>query len=948
MDKPNTTIVTPKISSPIILNSTLVKWLAIKDDLPEKPSAIEIKEKGIQYTSVSYKPTNWIDAIIPGTTLNTLVHNSEWIKQNIPSKILSEQPGSTTFFNPYFDTNLLHIPDVNNKGITFYTYWYYTEIKLPEINDASHFWLKFRGINYTADIFINGKQLNKEQLKGMFFRNDFDISTFPSEDGVTRIAVRIVPPNPVGIPTLSNNGGIQGVPNIGENVTMRYPIGWDWMATIPDRSTGLWDQVSIETTKSLVLKNPHITTTVLENGILTNNAKVNISVEVYNSTNKIQIGTLKYVLNEKIEKLSIKIPPSTEAKKVTFPEIIISNPKLWWPHGCDPSGTDKLPELYDLDIYIYLGENISSETLSDQKKVRVGIREFSIKNDFKVDAPTSPSKRKSRKFFVNGNPIFIRGGNWMGTDALFRMGADRYRNEVRMHKEMNINLIRVWGGGIAERPEFYEACDEFGILVMQEFWFSSEFIYNNSNLPETYKKTFTKCAVDTIKMLRNHASLLFWCAANESIPPQELLVELKTYIGAKGSLDTQRILIENSKAISGQVENDGPYGIYNPDRYFKWLPDGFTGSFNPEIGSLGVPPVESMRLVLDENSLGDKTIPKRNAKTSDVLPSWQHLKYSQYFINSPSGTPLNDQIYTYGTPKNIEDFCERAQLASYFHYKELWEGYLTYMWQRYTGLIIWKSQGPWTGLRAKLYDWFLESTGGYWGVKNACEAIHVQLNLINYPNSSTFDINIVNHTVNKIQSNSIEWNVYSCSEMIGTGNISMESQLNKGIVAGSSTGLVYSLDLKTVLSKLKTDEKVYFLKLKMTTNKGITSENFYWLSTNGQFDELETYKNSIITCTANGIIAKKGSYKIQLTANNNGALVSFWNRLQVRKPVKKGMDIERVLPVFYDKNYFSMLGKSEENIEIEFEESTLTNSQKPELWLKGWNQTWQQIKVIWE
>ncbi|MBC8756688.1 hypothetical protein H2O64_18590 [Kordia sp. YSTF-M3] len=954
----------PKIAKPHLLNSTNNNWVVVKDTIAKTPSGDQdlpaIIKQGIAYSTQGLGTESTIPAVVPGTILNTLLRDKNWLKSNIKTAYtdedgktytLKEQGKSldTDFFDPFFDTNQKFIPDASiDGGVALYTYWYYTEFTLATLAKNQRFWLNLRGINYTADVFINGVQLNKAaQLQGMFLRHSFDITEHPSKDGIYRLAIRIVPPDSPGIPTLANNGGVLNAPNIGQLITMRHTVGWDWTISIPDRSTGLWDQVSVSTTKALQLKDPNVTTKVKGT-----TATVTIQMQVHNSTAVTQTGFVSYELEGNTHQQSITI----EAGKtipIQFDAFEIENARLWWPNGTDPIDPKKAPELYTLNLYASMAADINTDSLSDQHTLRVGMREF-------THAMIPSDNPEKRQFSVNGVPVFIRGGNWMGMDTLFRGDATRYRNEVRMHKEMNLNMIRVWGGGLIERPEFYEACDEMGIMVMQEFWFSGEFIfsepgYPNPNsgglqipLPAYYKKLFTKCATDTIKMLRNYSSLLFWCAANESIPPPTLLKELQGYIGEGDKALDDRLLVKNSLMVHGDsVGTDGPYGILKLNNYFQKMPGGWTNPLNPEIGSLGISPVESIRRMIRGASLAKP--PKKFAQFTAAhidLPvvneSWQQLKYSQYFVDYNVGgqtKDFDDQLYTYGVPKDIDAFCDQAQLTNYMQYKGLWEGYLTNMWDWYTGLIIWKSQGSWTGVRAKLYDWFLEQNGGHWGVKDACEAIHVQLNLINYPKGTSYEVNVVNHTLQELGNLELNWNAYGLKGSIGTGKIPAETKN-----LGSSTTKIGDLDLTQILSELTSE--VYFVVLELEQEGKTLSRNMYWLSKTGNYEEIGTYKVPSLTTSAKGSKDANGNYVLQTSFKNNSDQLSFWNRVQVRKPTTSGGIGERVLPVFYEHNYFSLMREEEQSNQIEFQYDGKEGT--PELWLKGWNQEWLQIPIAWE
>ena len=117
----------------------------------------------------------------------------------------------------------------------------------------------------------------------------------------------------------------------------------------------------------------------------------------------------------------------------------------------------------------------------------------------------------------------LAGGNWIASDQLLRYATDarRYRDELALHRAAGLDLVRVWGGGLAERPEFYDAADGLGLLVMQEFWMSGD---NNGRWAGEYAwpldhAAYLDNARDTVRALRAHASLLFWCGGNELDPP---------------------------------------------------------------------------------------------------------------------------------------------------------------------------------------------------------------------------------------------------------------------------------------------------------------------------------------------------------------------------------------------------------------------------------------------
>ena len=607
--------------------------------------ALEVTVDGTVITGKEFKFYDWMEAVVPGTVLTTLLHNHK-----IP--------------DPFFGMNNELIPDISEVGPSYYTYWYLNEFDTPPFQEGEQVWLKFRGINYSADIYLNGKKVNTDTHEGMYLREKYLITPFLNT-GKNRLAVLVSPPDPAGSPDGQGGDGI-----IGRSVAMQFTAGWDWICPIADRNTGIWDEVALETTGPIDLTDPFIRTKVPGKRQPQGKqaaAFITTSADLMNSTDKevkgiLTAGTDQYEVSKTV------VLPAQEKITVDLPEIRIENPELWWPNGIGDHPLHSMKFTFKAD----------NGVISDQEKVVFGIRETSTRFDEKLGA---------RIFSVNGQDIFIKGGNWIASDALLRLSAERYEAEVKMHAEMNMNMIRVWGGSMTERPEFYNACDKYGLLVWQDLWISGDC---NGRWYDPKKKDsqarrqaypdnhslFLKTAADQIKMLRNHPSLYIWCGGNEFSPPADIDKELKTKIFP--SFDPSRYYLNESTSadlarntIGGG--GDGPYGIQNPLHFFTKL----SYPFNPELGSVGVPNVESIRKMMKEEDL---VLP--SAKR--VHPTWEYHKYISY----------ENFIDKYGTPESIDDFCKKAQLVNYEQYRALQEGFNSRMWTAYSGMLAWKNQNP--------------------------------------------------------------------------------------------------------------------------------------------------------------------------------------------------------------------------------------------------------------
>ena len=475
--------------------------------------ASEIGEDGNRLTGQPFEATGWMKAKVPGTVLTTLLENKLY-----PA--------------PEFGLNNQLIPDIFHVGRAFYTYWFACPFTMEALLPGQHAWLNFRGINYKAEIYLNGKRINTVTHEGMFLRQSYDITSYLKENGTNVLAVLVFPPDHVGNP----NGGQGGDGQIARNCTMQYTPGWDWIQPVRDRNTGIWDEVSIAVIKDVRVQHPYVVTKVpgvrIPSASKQEPAYLETSVELENVSDQIQKGTAVATYKGKELQVQVSLEPG-EKKLVSFPKETIRNPKLWWPNGI---GQQPLEEIH----FSFIEQ--TTQQVSDQQSVRFGIREIQTRKN---------EQNGGREFYVNGQRIYITGGNYIDSDWLLRLSPERYDHEVRFHAEMNLRMIRVWGGALLERPEFYQACDKYGILVFQDLWGSGDCNGAWEDLTKLDSRErrweypdnhalFLQMAEDQIKMIRNHPSLCFWCGANEWPLAKDIDEALKNDILPR--LDPNRLL----------------------------------------------------------------------------------------------------------------------------------------------------------------------------------------------------------------------------------------------------------------------------------------------------------------------------------------------------------------------------------------------------------------------
>jgi mannosylglycoprotein endo-beta-mannosidase len=817
-----------------------------------------VKEQGSKLSNPDFDISSWMPATVPGTILTTLLNNKK-----IP--------------DPFFGMNNEQIPDIYKTGSDYYTYWFIKDFKEAIPQKSNQVYINFRGVNYSCDVYLNGRKLNKTKQEGMFLRFSYNITSLLARNGNNRLAILVRPPNVVG----NANGGQGGDGTIARNVGLQYTAGWDWIQPVRDRNTGIWDKVTIEKTGPVRISDTHVITIVP--GIRYPDepqkpAIIQVSAELNNSTAIPISGTIKYEMNGKTLSKNVVLKPSS-TQLVNFNDYALQNPKLWWPNGYGPQN------LYDVKIsFIEKGNS-----LSDQQTLKIGVRQLTTE----WNETTS-----SRQIEINGQKIFIKGGNWIISDEMLRLSDARYDAEVRFHRDMNLNLIRVWGGAMIERPEFYDACDKYGLLVFQDIWGSGDCNgrwqdpmklddqWTRRKYPDDHG-LFIKSLEDQIKMIRNHASLAIWCGGNEITPPEDILTAMRDTILPK--LDNTRWFVDysNSDSMSRNViggNGDGPYGIQPLPVFWEHR----TYPFNSEVGSIGVSDYESLKRFLPEDHLiapvYDETT--RKTKTDEV---WNYHKYIGY----------DTSINKYGTAKNIEDFAFKAQLVNYDQYRGLAEGFTSHMWDWYTGFIIWKTQNPWTAMRGQMYDYYLDPNACLYGLHNGSEPFHVMYNPVNGM------VMIANNTFTARRSLMLVVKTFDIN-----GKESLITQVFEDI--GPTTTKKF-LSIKKRLDEMAAEKGIFLSLQVLDADKKLVAENLYWMpDSTGTYSGLQKMNQSDLIVKAKYI--KPGTVEVTMDNKQNNTL-AFFNRLSLVNSDTK----ERLLPAFYSNNYITVLPGERKKVIIEYD-----------------------------
>ncbi len=748
-----------------------------------------------------FKADGWYRATVPGTVLTTLVDNK-------------------VYPDPLYGENMRAIPESLNKT----SWWYRSRFSVPAEYKGKHTFLHFEGINYSAEVWVNGQQVGT--MRGAFKRGEFDISSLVTPGKTATVAVRITPQPHPGIPhehTVANGVGLNGGETALDGATFLSTIGWDWLTAVRDRDTGIWLPVTIYASGSAKLQDTFVTSDLAADHTT---ADLTIATGLKNLGDKPVQGDLVGTIHSPAGDVSFRKPMTLEAGATpvtldskTIPELHVQNPQLWWPNGYGPQN------LYSLKLQF-----VEAGKASDQQQISFGIRKI------EYQVPDSENLTIS----VNGVRVMARGGNWGLDEAMKRVSPERLEAQFRMHKLANLNFIRNWVGQ-STSPMFYEMADKYGILLWDEF-----FQPNPSDGPDVADiPTYLANVQDKIVRYRNHPSVTVWCARNEGYPPKALDDQLKAMMV---KLDPSRLYQSNSADGRG-VSSHGPY-YWRAPRFFYALNE----SFKTETGSMSVPTIESIQGMM----------PKKDWET--INDDWaQHdmAKGAQQGDNYPHVI-----AHRYGHVRNLADFVRKAQLANYEAFRAMYEGRNAQMFLATTGVLTWMSHPAQPSFVWQLYHYDLEPNASLYAAKKASETLHIQLN------EATRGVEVVNNTPAPLTGYKATVTAFNLDgRQSGMQNIAVAD------VAASTTVKAAQLDTGG-------STPVYFLKFDLQDASGkLVSTNFYWQN---EFQEDFTSMQTMPTVKldAEASLRNEGTLAhVDVVLRNNTAHVALMTHLQLHDSV---------------------------------------------------------------
>jgi hypothetical protein len=876
--------------------------------------SLAVDAPGDRISLPDFDDSRWYQAIVPGTVLTTLIARG-------------------VYPDPDYGLNNLAIPD----SLSRQDYWYRSAFELPlDVRDKA-LQLTFKGINYAAEVWVNGTRIGA--IKGAFIRGIFDVTGLLRAGQRNVVAVKVSPPPHPGIPheqSIAAGPGQNGGNLALDGPTFIASEGWDWIPGIRDRNTGIWQDVEISATGKLRLMDPHVVTHLPLPR--TDSADVSITAEIDNRDAEPVRATLSAHFGDVTVRKTLMLAPGRSVVTLDrreFQQLHLISPRLWWPNGYG------LPNLYHMRIAL---EADGAE--SDSREFNFGVRELSYelslfdsggrlrrvevnptqgseRGEILVDTrhqainktahgwaqSLTPAGEKSPAVHpissesltpylvirVNGVAIAARGGSWGMDDSRKRVSRAHLEPYFQMHQDAHLNIIRNWLGQDTE-DVFYELADEYGLLILNDFWESTQDFQLEAQDPNL----FLANAKDVISRYRNHPSIAVWFGRNEGVPQPILNEGLDHLVNL---LDGTRLYTGSSNSVN--LQGSGPYNYRPPEQYFTTLAQGFS----VEVGTPSLSTLESLQA----------SIP-----AADRWPLSDTYAYHDWHFggNGDVASFMAALAAQYGEAVSLEDFERKAQLLDYASYRAIFEGFQAHLWTRNSGRLLWMTHPSWPSNTWQIYSSDYDTAAAYYAVKKACEPLHAQLNL---PDFTLAVANISRQAHVGLQLR---------TRILTLDGQQLQERIDRVNVDANSVVTLKALDLKPWL-KL---HGLVLVQLNLTdTQNSLLSNNLYWQSEgdSGQRRLTELVPQPI-AISARSVPQDDGS-RLDVLLKNLGREAALANKITVFDKAGK-----RVLPIYYQDNYITLLPGESRHIEVRCPASS---GRCARVAIRGWNAQPQDVEI---
>lgn len=792
-------------------------------------SSARVNQEGKVISTPNFQPNGWYTVSIPATVIAGLLQNG-------------------VYEDTFFGRNLASI----NHDDFAVPWWYRKEFILPAGETGRKIWLNFQGLNYRANIWLNGVQIARaDEVVGPFRQYEFDITNLvKSDEQMNALALEVFRPQP-------------------DDLAITFV---DWNPPPPDGNMGILNDVFVATSGPVTVRHPLVITNLDLPSL--DMAHLTVVACVRNGTGDDIVGTLMGAIGDITFLQEVQLGAG-EMRTVTFagadyPQLNVAHPRIWWPWQWGAQ------ELYDLTLAFQIGDHIS-----DVLTTRFGVRQV-----------TSELDSGQRIFSVNGQRMLIRGAAW-SPDLFQRRSPERQEAEFRYARDLNLNAIRLEGK--FEDDHFFDLADEYGILVIAgwcccdawekpESWDAEKHMVANESLRSQ------------ILRLRHHPSMLAWMNGSDN-PPALPSVE-RAYLAILAELQWPNPILSSAtgkvSTVSGEtgVKMLGPYEWVPP---IYWTTDaqkkyGGAWGFATEIcPGPAIPPLASLQMMLPSEHL------------------WPIDDYWNYHCGRGKFSNLN--IFSkalaarYGNSTSVEDYAEKAQVMAYEAHRAMFEAYGRNKYQA-SGVIQWMLNNAWPGMIWHLYDYYLRPGGAYFGAKKALEPVHIQYS---YDDQTVVVVNSTLKAYSGLEASADLYNLdgvlqYHHSVPLTIPADAVVRAFAIPALPNLTTTYFLRLTLRDMVGQV-VSLNTYWLSTVPDVLDWDRSEWYYTpVSSYADFTALQSLPPVDLTLAERTQARGAENYHC-ITVTNPSPVVAF----AVHLKIKKGASNEELVPILWEDNYFVLL-----------------------------------------
>ena len=851
-----------------------------------KPYRVELTE--------NWKLASSKDVQAEGTTISVTTYNDDrWYPiRRMPATVLEILQEDSVYPNLYVGKNLLEIVP---QDLYKQDWWYRTTFNVP-VNDF--YTLEFKGINYRAEIWLNGKKVaGNKQVAGMYADHELNVTAWIKRGSQNVLAVKVTPEQ-----LIQDVTGVELADSWFDWLNWKY-IGykgpkeknpWQGVSFVPDRNAGIWKPVYLRATDSISVNNALVNSKL---SLADSIARLTVFANLRNLSAQSANGMLKGTISRQgkpsiyVEQFVALSPGENREVEFTpekYPDLIVSHPDLWWPY------TMGTPALYNLKL-----EFVQNEILSDDTHIRFGIRSITQHRDSDEHFPDMGT---GGNFYlkVNGRDFLVRGGDYT-PDLLYRYDPEREADILRYVKDLGINFLR-WESKISSE-HIIELADEYGIPIMFG-WMCCNQWEKWDQWNEEDHSVASQSLRSQILMLRPHASVFIWSNASDGLPPEPICQDYNKTITElhwnNAVVNTVSAFAKdaNGNRVWDGIRMEGPYCWRPPSYWFSGKYPATCGSTVEQGDNEQIPTLESLRKFIPE----DKLWP--------INDTW-FMHAGAWAFNSTLGNIQLALEKRYGASTCIEDFVRKAQLAHYENARAQFESFAACGWATHKMMAYWMLNSHWPSFYGNLIDYYLSPGGVYFGAKKGLRPLSVVFDSYATGDNSQARIIVFNQTPGDVHGLHVRIRVYDLD-----GKVRDDRSVNNISVSYNGTNQVI------LLPRYPESSPVFFVRCQLFDETGkLMVENTYWKSQKD--DDLGERANDIYMTlkqekwadmtALNTMSAVNVEIKVQLKnvgkesyvairLHNPSTHIAFFERVTISSS-KEGNEI---LPIEYNDNYVTV------------------------------------------